>query len=628
MINLSNVSKYFGTQDVLHEIDIQINEYEKIGIVGPNGQGKSTFFNLISGEIKPNEGYINIPKKITMSYMHQNVQLSYKKESLLEYTENSNPKLIKIKNEIKNLNEQIQKHSQNVQLLNKLDDLLENYALLDGYEMTHKAETALSGLGFKENQYNDLFENFSGGWKMRAELARLLISNPKILLLDEPSNYLDLPAIEWLKKYLENFNGTMLMISHDRYLLNSLTTKTIEISNGNAIKYEGNYEYYIDEKNKRLEHELNKEKNLSKKREEIQNFIDKFRANSKKASLVQSRIKMLDKMEEVDVKINKASTNIRIPTPPSSGKNVISITKGSFGYNEKEIILNNVDLNIDRNEKFAFIGANGAGKTTLLKILAGNLKLKSGNLKIGHNVIIGYQSQEFGETLNPDLSVFEMLLKDNDMNDNDARKILGDFGFSKDSINKKTNVLSGGEKIRLSFARMFSNPPNYLILDEPTTHLDIDGRAGLEKLLKDYEGTICVVSHDITFIRNLNAHIIHVNNNEIDRYYGNYDYFLNKSNDQLKNTHPETKTKKINMKKEQRKTKAESRLIKQKKAMELKSLEKNLDELHRHQKILIDKTKKSDANFMNINKDLNNIVKKIKLIESEWEKISQITDPQ
>ena len=420
----------------------------------------------------------------------------------------------------------------------------------------------------------------------------------------------------------------MLMISHDRYLLNSLTTKTIEISNGNAIKYEGNYEYYIDEKNKRLEHELNKEKNLSKKREEIQYFIDKFRANSKKASLVQSRIKMLDKMEKVEVKINKASTNIRIPTPPSSGKNVISITKGNFGYNEKEIILNNVDLNIDRNEKFAFIGANGAGKTTLLKILAGNLKLKSGNLKIGHNVIIGYQSQEFGETLNPDLSVFETLLKDNDMNDNDARKILGDFGFSKDSINKKTTVLSGGEKIRLSFARMFSNPPNYLILDEPTTHLEIDGRAGLEKLLKDYEGTICVVSHDITFIRNLKAHIIHVNNNEIDRYYGNYDYFLDKSNNQLKNTPTETKTKNINIKKEQRKTKAESRLIKQKKTMELKSLEKNLDELHKHQKILINKTKESDADFMSINKDLNNIAKKIKLIESEWEKVSQITDPQ
>ena len=628
MINLNKVSKYFGTQDVLNEIDIQINEYEKIGIVGPNGQGKSTFFNLISGEIKPNEGYINIPKKITMSYMHQNVELSYKKESLLEYTENSNPKLTKIKNEIKNINTQIQKHSQNVQLLNKLDDLHENYALLDGYEMTHKAESALSGLGFKENQYNDLFENFSGGWKMRAELARLLISNPKILLLDEPSNYLDLPAIEWLKKYLENFNGTMLMISHDRYLLNSLTTKTIEISNGNAIKYEGNYEYYIDEKNKRLEHEFNKEKNLSKKREEIQNFIDKFRANSKKASLVQSRIKMLDKMEKVEVKINKTSTNIRIPTPPSSGKNVISITKGNFGYNEKEIILNNIDLNIDRNEKFAFIGANGAGKTTLLKILAGNLKLKSGNLKIGHNVIIGYQSQEFGETLNPDLSVFDTLLKDNDMNDNDVRKILGDFGFSKDSINKKANVLSGGEKIRLSFARMFSNPPNYLILDEPTTHLDIDGRAGLEKLLKDYEGTICVVTHDITFIRNLNAHIIHVNNNEIHRYYGNYDYFLNKSNNQLKNTHPVTKAKKINIKKEQRKTKAESRLIKQKKTMKLKSLEKNLDELYKHQKILINKTKESDADFMNINKDLNNIAKKIILIESEWEKISQITDPQ
>ena len=214
------------------------------------------------------------------------------------------------------------------------------------------------------------------------------------------------------------------------------------------------------------------------------------------------------------------------------------------------------------------------------------------------------------------------------MNENDVRKILGDFGFSKDSIHKKTKILSGGEKIRLSFARMFSNPPNYLILDEPTTHLDIDGRAGLEKLLKDYEGTICIVSHDITFIRNLNANIIHVNNNEIDRYYGNYDYFLNKSNNQSKNTHPETKTKKINIKKEQRKTKAESRLIKQKKLMKLKSLEKNLDELYKHQKNLIDKTKESDADFMNINKDLNNITKKIKLIESEWEKVSQITDPQ
>ena len=628
MINLSNVSKYFGTQDVLNGIDIQINEYEKIGIVGPNGQGKSTFFNLISGEINPDEGNINTPKKLSMSYMHQNVKLSYKKESLIEYTENSNPNLTNIRNEIKNINHQIQKESKNTHLLNKLDDLNENYSLLGGYEMTHKAKTALSGLGFKENQYVHPFKSFSGGWKMRAELARLLISNPKILLLDEPSNYLDLPAIEWLKKYLENFNGTMLMISHDRYLLNSLTTKTIEISNGNAIKYEGNYEYYINEKNKRLEHEINKVKNLSKKRNEIQNFIDKFRANSKKASLVQSRIKMLDKMEEVDVTINKPSTNIRIPDPPPSGKNVISISRGDFGYTQKEIILKNVDLNIDRNEKFAFIGANGAGKTTLLKILAGKLKLQKGDIKVGHNVITGYQSQEFGETLNPDLTVFKTLSKDNDLNDNDVRKILGDFGFSKDSIYKKTKVLSGGEKIRLSFAKMFANPPNYLILDEPTTHLDIDGRTGLEKLLKNYDGTICVVSHDITFIRNLDAHIIHVNNNEIERYYGNYDYFLNKSNNESGNQTPEIKTKKINIKKEQRKNKAELRLIKQEKKLKLEKLEKTLDELYKHQTNLIEKTKESNADFMNINKDLNSIEKKITQIESEWEKISQSTDPQ
>jgi ATP-binding cassette, subfamily F, member 3 len=396
-------------------------------------------------------------------------------------------------------------------LLEHLGELQTQFEHAGGYERRHRTEAALDGLGFKLEDMNRPMKSFSGGWQMRAALARTLIADPDVLLLDEPSNYLDLPAVEWLQRFLRTYQGTLLLISHDRYLLNSLTTITIEVANGMTERYTGNYDRYVRDRAARVEAREAAQKNLARKIEKAEQFVNRFRYQATKATQVKSREKMIARMDAVDVPLAvRSKGTIRIPPPPRSGQEIVRLEQVGYSYDGNRWVLQGIDLRIDRGQKIALVGHNGLGKTTLLRLIAGMLQPGQGRRVLGHNVVLGYQSQEFADTMNPANTVFETVkqVAPPDMREQAIRGLLGGFGFSGDAIEKRVGVLSGGEKVRLAFSRLLVHPPNFLLLDEPTTHLDITARETLEDALQQYEGTLCIVSHDVTFTERVATSII------------------------------------------------------------------------------------------------------------------------
>ncbi|MCK5676046.1 MAG: ABC-F family ATP-binding cassette domain-containing protein, partial [Verrucomicrobia bacterium] len=509
---------------------------------GPNGAGKSTVFGLLGGDIEADKGDVVLPKNTRLGYLHQQLNPHAVDQNLLDYTENAIPELKTIPVRIHELESQMEtlQPAEKTRALKQIGNLQHEFEHLGGYEMRTRAEAALCGLGFHVAEFEKPFASFSGGWQMRAELARTLIANPDLLMLDEPSNYLDLPAVEWLQKFLRAFEGTMLLVSHDRYLLRSLATATLEIAGGRTTRYQGGYDYYLKEREDRIVHQLAAKKNQDREREQIESFIRRFRAKSTKASQVQSRIKQLEKMERIEAPATIANlSKIRLADPPHSGHEIIRLEGSGVTYDQQRWIFQGLDLNINRGEKVALVGYNGMGKTTLLRTLAGALPLSAGKRVLGHKVVVGYQSQDFAETMPPGKSVFHIVKEGNPAaTESDVRKLLGGFGFSGDTVEKRCEILSGGEKIRLAFARLFIDPPNFLLLDEPTTHLDVNGREALESALKDYKGALCVVSHDVTFVRNIAEHIIAIDQTGVSRYPGGYDYYLEKL--ETRNLKPET----------------------------------------------------------------------------------------
>jgi ATP-binding cassette subfamily F protein 3 len=536
MIDFIQVSKRFGTQEVLENVSFRINAGEHVGVVGPNGAGKSTIFSLITDELSTDSGEVSLPKNVRIGHLHQQLHAHAQDGSVLEYTVNAIPELKTIEAEIHQLEHELQAASGGAQekMLRRLGDLQHEFEHLGGYDMKARAEAALSGLGFKESEFANPFKSFSGGWQMRAELVRTLIARPDILMLDEPSNYLDLPAVEWLQRFLRGFCGTMLLISHDRYLLENLTDRTLEISGGRAVKYTGGYTYYLKEREQRHLQQAAAHRNYIEQKEHLESFINRFRAKASKASLVQSRVKMLEKLEVVRPPASGANlSKLRIPPPPHCGAQIMTVENMSFSYDDQRWILREVNLDIGHGQKIALVGFNGMGKTTLLRVLAGALTPQEGTLQTGHKVVLGYQSQNFAETMPPEKSLLNVVRDANpSVPERDVRGLLGSFGFSGDAVTKPSGVLSGGEKIRLAFARIFINPPNFLLLDEPTTNLDIQGREALEKAIRDYQGTVCFVSHDVAFVRGAADHIISVANTSVTEYPGGYDYYLEKTDGQ------------------------------------------------------------------------------------------------
>ncbi len=531
MLDFKGISVHYGHQDVLTDVTFRVNKGDRVGVVGPNGSGKSTLFKIILGEMSTDKGELIIESNPRIGFTRQNPAPDNPEETLLEYSIRGVPGLSEMEREMAELEGDLADPVK----MKRYGELQSKFEHLGGYDIETRVKIALGGLGFTVEEFSKPFVSFSGGWRMRAELSRVLASKPDLLLLDEPSNYLDLPAVDWLQKFLKEYDGTLMLISHDRYLLRTLTNIIVEVDAGTATRYEGDLDYYLTEREVRYEHLKAAKENQDHHREQLQRFVDRFRAQATKAAQAQSRQKLIDKIDEARIVLPKRYTNsgrLRLAEPPPSGIEMFRCEKIGFSYDGVKNVFSDVSFNVARGDKVALIGYNGLGKTTLMRIIAGTRAPTSGKAVLGHNVVPGYLSQEFAETIPPDLTVYRNAKNAWDAHGGGPEKVfrnqLGAFGFDENDVEKPAGVLSGGEKIRLAFLRLFLSYPNFLLLDEPTTHLDLDGRRLLQDALKKYTGTILLVSHDIDFVRAVATSVLEITREGVRQFPGGYDYYCEK----------------------------------------------------------------------------------------------------
>lgn len=632
MIDFQHVFKGFGGRDILRDACFRVNAGERLGIVGPNGAGKSTVFALITGVMEPDRGEVSLPKALRIGHLRQHVGDEGSALPVVEHVADAVPELATMEARIHALEHRLAEAGGGSEaVLTELGQLQSRFEALGGYTMRVRAEAALGGLGFSAADMGKTMGSFSGGWQMRAGLARTLVAEPDVLLLDEPSNYLDIPAIEWLQRYLRGFKGTLLLISHDRYLLRALATTVLEIDGGAATRYPGGFDYYVKEREARREQLSAAKRNQDKFREQTERLINRFRSKSTKASMVQSRIRALEKLEEITVPEDlHYRGGIRIPPAPRCGAEVIRLEQVSFAYDGRRPVLQGVDLAIQRGDKVALVGYNGTGKTTLLRVLAGALSPASGTRRLGHHVVIGYQAQEFAELLSPETTVYEAVsaMAPAKATSQDIRDVLGGFGFRGEDVRKAVQVLSGGEKLRLLFARIFVNPPNLLILDEPTTHLDLATREGLQEVLREYEGTVCMVSHDIEFVRAVATQVVAMRPPGIARYHGSYDYFCEKVAAEAEPAEAEPEAvveapSRGDDRKARRRERAAARqgMQRRKRSLEQRvaKAEAAAEELEAEREALVAKMADEDADFAAINRRLKEVQNAIHSANRKWE---------
>ncbi len=524
MINLNNLSKNYGSKVLFEKVSLSINRGEKVGLIGPNGAGKSTLFSLILGDLEPSSGAVQISKNIHIGHLRQEASFKSENTVLSELTEGEE-RILALKKEKELLEEENEAGSK------RYGEVLHNLEVLGYFELEHKAKKILMGLGFKERDFNRPITQMSGGWQMRALLAKLLTYKYDLLLLDEPTNYLDLNAALWLKSYLADFEGTFIMISHDKAFLTEVTNYTLILENGSVAKVKGNYEHYERIQEEKRIYQIKQFKEQEKKREQLEKFVGRFHAQPNKAASVRAKRRVLESMPEIVVLKDRRESihNFHFPSTKRSGWRVMSLEKISKSYGDIQVY-KDLDFEITQDEKAVLAGENGAGKSTLLKIMAGAVDIDRGLRKPGHNVDVGYFSQTRMDVLHPENTVLKEAYSaaSGFMSEESIRTILGAFLFSGDDADKKVSVLSGGEKSRLILAKLLINPPNLLLLDEPTTHLDVDAVEALVKALKDYEGTLVFISHDIYFVRSVANVVYEVKDSRVRKFPGNFDYYLEK----------------------------------------------------------------------------------------------------
>jgi len=524
MITITNLSKSYGSKVLFENIGLGINRGEKIGLIGPNGAGKSTFFYLLLEEMEPSSGSVKINKNTRIGYLPQESSFKSDRTVLSELVEGEETIML-----LKKEKEELELKNQAGSM--RYGEILHRLEALGYFELEHQAKKILAGLGFKERDFNRPINQMSGGWQMRTLLAKLLTHPCDILLLDEPTNYLDLDAALWLKDFLVAFKGTFIMISHDKAFLTEVTNYTLILENGSIAKVYGNYEQYERIKREKRTHLLKQFNEQEKKRKQLERFVARFHAQPNKASQVRAKRRFLEKMEEIVLPPDPRESirDFRFPPAKRSGHQVIKLEGISRSYADIQVY-RDFDFEITRGEKAVLAGENGAGKSTLLKILAGVIDIDAGTRSLGHNVDIGYFSQTRMDVLNPENTVLREAYSaaPGFMSEETIRTILGAFLFTGEDSDKPVKVLSGGEKSRLILAKLLINPPNFLLLDEPTTHLDVDAVEALVKALNDYQGTLVFISHDIYFVRSVANSVFEVKNGRVRKFPGNFDYYLAK----------------------------------------------------------------------------------------------------
>jgi len=516
--------------DLFSGITFKLNKGDRIGLIGKNGAGKSTLLKVLSKDIESSAGTMAFDKDIQIGFLRQDIDFVAGR-TILEEAYQAFEEIKSIELKLETINNQLAirtdyESEEYSQLIIDLTDSTERYELLGGYNYQGDTEKILQGLGFQREDFDKLTDTFSGGWRMRIELAKLLLQNNDILLLDEPTNHLDIESIIWLENFLKSYGGAIVLVSHDKMFLDNVTNRTIEISLGQIYDYKKPYSQFLllrgEIKQKQLQAQKNQEKEIKQK----QLLINKFKAKASKASMAQSLMKQLDKVELIEVdQDDNAAMNVRFAISKEPGKIVVEAEKISKSYGEKQV-LENVDLLIERNSKIAFVGQNGQGKSTLAKMMVGDIPF-DGHLKLGHNVEIGYFAQNQSEHLPPEKTVLE-IMEDaaTDSNRMRVRDMLGAFLFGGDAVDKKAKVLSGGERNRLALCKLLLSPFNVLIMDEPTNHLDIASKNVLKEALKQFNGTLILVSHDRDFLQGLTTTVFGFKDKVIKEYLGDIDYFL------------------------------------------------------------------------------------------------------
>jgi ATP-binding cassette subfamily F protein 3 len=541
MVQLSNISKQHGSQILFRDASCQILPGTHTGLVGPNGAGKTTVFRIIAGEEEPDSGEVILPKKTTIGYFSQDVGEMFGRSALEEVMATCGS-TVQLAAEMKEMEAAMclpQSDDEMTALLERYGNAVEEFEHMEGYDLDSRAQAVLTGLGIGPDRYNHPVESFSGGWKMRIALASILTLKPDVLLLDEPTNHLDVESIVWLEEWLSSeFKGSLLMTSHDRDFMNRVVTRVIEVANTTVTTYGGNYDFYERERDIRLEQLIASHKRQQDMLAKEEEFIARFAARASHAAQVQSRVKKLEKIERIEIPAEEKTVRFGFAEPPRSGDDVAAFEDLGKVWltpdGQEKPVFHGVTGMVKRLNKIAVVGVNGAGKSTFLKILAGQTEATAGSVTIGANVEIGYFSQHAMELLDPRKTIFEtmqdyMPLATIGM----IRNLLGAFLFSGDTVDKRIENLSGGEKSRVVLATILARPVNFLILDEPTNHLDIRSREMLLETLKNFGGTIVLVSHDRHFLRLLVDRVFEVDHGEMRVYEGSYDYYLSKSHHTL-----------------------------------------------------------------------------------------------